>query len=70
MNEVPVPSEDPPLDAANQLSVPEEAVAPKVTEPVPQLAAGVVEVTVGIVLIVAVTATLGEEVQAPAVVSA
>ena len=67
---VPVPSDDPPLEAAYQSSVPVEAVAARVTEPVPQFAAGVVEVTEGIVLMVAVTATRGEEVQAPTVVSA
>ena len=52
---VPVPKLDPPEEAAYQSKVPAEAVAASVTEPVPQLAAGVVEVMVGILLIVAVT---------------
>jgi hypothetical protein len=56
---VPVPSEDPPLEAANQFSVPAEA-ADSVTEPLPQLAPGVVEVTVGIGEIVATTAVLAD----------
>ena len=66
---VPVPSEAPPEEAAYQSSVPAEAVAARVTDPVPQLEAGVVEVTDGIVLMVATTAERAE-VQAPAVVSA
>ena len=52
---VPVPKLDPPEEAAYQSKVPAEAVAASVTEPVPQLAAGVVEVMVGILFIVAVT---------------
>ena len=66
---VPVPRDDPPEEAAYQSSVPAEAVAASVTDPVPQLEAGVVEVTVGMVLIVATTAERAE-VQAPTVVSA
>ena len=50
----PVPSDDPPVDAAYQLMVPAEAVAPKPTVPVPHLDAGVVPVIVGMAFIVAV----------------
>ena len=67
--EVPVPSEAPPEEAAYQSSVPAEAVAERFTVPVPQIAPGVVEVTAGMVLIVATTAERAE-VQAPVVVSA
>jgi hypothetical protein len=55
---VPVPRDDPPVDAAYQLIVPAEAVAPSVAVPVPHLDAGVVPVIVGIAFIVAVTAVL------------
>ena len=68
MNEVPVPKLVPPEAAANQEIVPAEAVAPIVTAPVPQIAAGVVPVIVGAVLIVATTAERGE-VQVPSEVS-
>ena len=51
---VPVPKELPPVDAANQEIVPAEAVAPKVTVPVPTLDAGVVPVIVGKAFTVAV----------------
>jgi hypothetical protein len=68
VNEVPVPKLVPPVDAAYQEIVPAEAVAPIVTAPVPQIAAGVVPVIVGAVLIVATTALLGE-VHAPSEVS-
>ncbi len=68
VNEVPVASEAPPVEAANQSNVPADAVAPSVTVPVPQMAAGVVEVMEGMVLIVAVTAVLAE-LQAPSTVS-
>ena len=47
VNEVPVPSDVPPVAAAYQFKVPALAVAPKVAVPVPQIAAGVVAVTVG-----------------------
>ena len=60
VNEVPVPKLVPPEAAANQEIVPAEAVAPIVTAPVPQIAAGVVPVIVGAVLIVAATAERGE----------
>ena len=49
---VPVPRLDPPDAAAYQLIVPAEAVAPKVTVPVPQILPGVVPVIVGIGLTV------------------
>jgi hypothetical protein len=55
VKDVPVPREDPPDDAAYQLIVPAEVVAPKITVPVPQRVPGVVPVIVGIVLTVAVT---------------
>ena len=57
--EVPVASEAPPVEAAYQFNVPVD-VAPNVTEPVPQLDAGVVEATVGIALMVATTAERAE----------
>ena len=60
VKEVPVPREVPPDDAAYQEIVPDDAVAPIVTAPVPQIAAGVVPVIVGAVLIVASTAERGE----------
>jgi hypothetical protein len=54
VKEVPVPRELPPEAAANQLIVPAEAAAPRVTVPVPQRAAGVVPVIDGVVLTVTV----------------
>jgi hypothetical protein len=48
LNDVPVPNELPPLDAAYQLIVPDDAVAPNDTVPVPQRAADVVPDIVGI----------------------
>ena len=66
---VPVPMAVPPEAAVNQLIVaPEEALAPRVTVPVPHLLPGVLPVTVGKALIVAKTGTLAE-VQAPEVAS-
>ena len=52
---VPVPSEVPPVEAAYQLIVPAEAVAPRVTVPVPQRELFVTPEMVGIVFTVAVT---------------
>ena len=49
---MPVPKLAPPLEAAYQLIVPALAVAPKVTVPFPHLAAGVVDVIVGVAEIV------------------
>ncbi len=48
VNEVPVPRLAPPVAAAYQLIVPAEAVAPRVTVPVPHMLPGVVAVIVGI----------------------
>ncbi len=63
VNEVPVASDVPPVAAAYQFKVPALAVAPKVTVPVPHIAAGVVAVTVGVVFTVATTAVLVAVVQ-------
>ena len=60
---VPVPNELPPVEAAYQLIVPPEEVAPRVTVPVPQREAGVEPVIVGVVFTVAVTAVLEAVVQ-------
>ena len=54
MKETPVPSEDPPVAEVYQLMVPADAAAPSVTEPVPQVAAGIVVATDGVVLIIRV----------------
>lgn len=67
---VPVPSEEPPVEAANQDKVPAEAVAPNTTVPVPQVAPGVVDVMVGTGFTVPVTAVREAEVQPPLVASA
>ena len=58
VNEVPVPNDTPPVEAAYQLMVPAEAVAPNVTVPGPQLLSSVVSEMVGIALTVAITAVL------------
>ena len=58
-----MPNELPPVEAAYQLMVPAEAVAPKVTVPVPHTEPGVVPVIVGIELIVATTDVLEAVVQ-------
>ena len=58
MKLVPVPSELPPVEAAYQLIVPALAAAPKVTVPVPQRLAPVVDEIVGIAFTVATTAVL------------
>ena len=55
---VPVPSEAPLFEAAYQLIVPAEAVAPRLAVPAPQRVTGVVPVIVGIVFTVAITADL------------
>lgn len=55
---IPVPRELPPVEAAYQLIVPADAVAPKLTVPVPHLEAGVELLIVGITFTVAVTAVL------------
>jgi hypothetical protein len=66
---VPVPSEEPPVDAAYQLIVPAEAVAPRETVPVEHLLAGVVAVIVGNALITALAAVLLVDVHEPFVAS-
>ncbi len=60
---MPVPSDEPPVEAAYQLIVPALAVAPKVTVPELHPVPSVLPVMVGIVLIVAVTADLVAVVQ-------
>lgn len=69
VNEVPLPSDTPPDAAAYQLIVPALAVAPNVTVPFPQRAAGVVPVMVGISVTVAATAVREGVVQLPSVAS-
>ena len=69
VNEVPVPNEVPPVEAAYQLIVPAEAVAPRSTVPSPQREPGVVPVIVGIVFTVAITSVLVAVVQPPSVAS-
>ena len=69
VNDVPVPSDVPPIKAAYQFKVPALAVAPKVTVPVPQTELGVVPLTVGKALTVATTALLFAVVQPLAVAS-
>jgi hypothetical protein len=70
VKDVPVPNDEPPVDAAYQLIVPAEAVAPKFTVPAPQREPGVVPVMVGMALTVAVTAVLEAVVHPFAVASA
>ena len=55
VNALPLPNEAPPVAAANQFTVPVEAVAPSVTVPVPQRLVGAEAVIVGMALIVATT---------------
>ena len=66
VNLVPMPSDEPPVEAEYQLIVPALAVAPKSTVPVPQCEPSVVPV---IVVIVAVTAILVVVVQPLSVAS-
>ena len=66
---VPVPRLAPPVDAAYQLIVPAEAVAPSVTVPVLHTLPGVVAVMVGMALTVAITAVRVAVVQPFAVAS-
>ena len=68
VNEVPVPRLAPPIAAAYQSIVPADAVAPRVTVPVPQELPGVVPVIVGTGLTVAITAVLEGVIQ-PALVA-
>ena len=67
--DVPVPNDDPPAAAVYQLIVPVDAVALKVTDPVPHRELDVEPVIVGKVLIVAVTAVLVDVVHVPEVAS-
>ena len=60
---MPAPRNTPPVAAAYQLIVPAEAVAPRVTVPVPQVDPGVVVAIVGMAFTVAVTAVLEAVVQ-------
>jgi hypothetical protein len=69
VKEVPVPSDEPPLDAAYQLIVPADAVAPKATVPELQTDPGVVPVIVGMGVTVAVTEVLDPVVQPLSVAS-
>ena len=69
VNDVPVPRDAPPVAAAYQLMVPAEAVAPRVTVPVPQVDPGVVVAIVGMAFTVAVTAVLDAVVQPRSVAS-
>ena len=70
MKDVPVAKAVPPVEAANQLKVPADAVAPNVTVPVPQLEPGVVVATVGIALTVATTSVRADDRQPPSIASA
>ena len=58
VNEVPVPNKVPPVGTLYQFMFPAEATAPRVTVPVSDREAGVVEVMDGEILTVAVSATL------------
>ena len=69
MKLIPVPKLEPPVEAAYQLIVPADAVAPNVTVPVPHLLLGVVPVMVGIGFMVATTKVLEPVVQPIAVAS-
>ena len=68
MKLVPVAKLEPPEALAYQFSVPEFATAPNITVPVSQRLAGVVEVIIGVVFTVAITAVL-DEVQLPVAAS-
>jgi len=57
---VPVPNDEPPVDAAYQLMVPADAVAPRLTVPGSQFEPIVVPVIVGIEFMVAVTVVLAD----------
>ena len=60
----PVPTKFPPVAASNQLNVPLDVTACKVTVPVPQRLPGVVDVILGVRFTVATTALLAD-VQVP-----
>ena len=59
---VPVCKEDPPVELLYQFIVPLLALAPKATVPASHLDNGVVLITVGVLLTVATTAVLDDEV--------
>ena len=63
VNDVPVPKELPPVNAAYQFKIPALAVVPNTTVPASHRAAGVEPVTVGVVFIVAKTDVLEAFVQ-------
>ena len=67
--DTPVPNDVPSVEAVYQLIVPADAVAPRVTVPVPQRDAGVVVAIVGMTLTVARTAVLAPVVHPFAVAS-
>ena len=69
VNVVPEPRIDPPDGTLYQFIVPELAVAPKITVPVPHLDPGVVVEIVGLGFTVATTAVLDEVVQPDIVAS-
>jgi len=60
---VPVPRLVPPVAAVYQLIAPADAVAPRVTVPLPQTLPGVVAVIAGTVLTVAITGVLDDAAQ-------
>ena len=66
---MPVANDEPPLEAAYQLIVPADAVAPKSTVPVPHREASVVPVIDGVAVTVAVTDVLDAVVHPPSVAS-
>jgi len=70
VNVVPVAVADPPVDATYQFTVPALDVAPNVTVPASQRAAGLVVAIVGVVFTVATTAVLVPVVQPLSVASA
>ncbi len=69
VNDGPVPIGAPPVEAAYQLIVPAEDVAPRATVPASHRETGAVPVITGVVLTVAITAVLAPVVQPLAVAS-
>ncbi len=69
VKDVPVPSEEPPVEASYQLMVPALAVAPRFTVPASQREPGVIPAILGVVLTVAITSVLEAEVHPLAVAS-
>jgi hypothetical protein len=60
VKDIPVPNEVPPEEAEYQFKMPALAVAPRITVPAPQRESGAVELTLGVVLTVAITSVLAE----------